>query len=152
MAIQPHIVHIVGHTEADHAATAKDIIEASKLARRAIDNALAGQPDMRFDPKVIKRCQHLVAEANITIQAIRGLAVPGTSDPLTDPEILSRAVYGGILDAPHLRNNPFAQGKISTRIINGACLAIDGTGQPILEEQRISEIHTYPNYHDDNKA
>jgi len=152
MAIQPHIVHIVGHTEADHAATAKDIIEASKLARRAIDNALAGQPDMRFDPRVIKRCQHLVAEANITIQAIRGLALPGSSDPLTDPEILSRAVSIGILDAPHLRNNPFAQGKISTRIINGACLAIDGTGQPISEEQRISEIHTYPNYHEDNKA
>ena len=52
MALRPHIVHIVGHTEADHAATAEDVIEASRLARRAIDNALHGQPDMSADPRV----------------------------------------------------------------------------------------------------
>ena len=45
MALKPHIYHIVGHTEAHHAATADDVIEASKIARRAIDNAL-GAPDM----------------------------------------------------------------------------------------------------------
>jgi hypothetical protein len=142
MAIQPHIVHIVAHTEADHAATAEDIIEASKLARRAIDNALAGQPDMRFDPKVIQRCKQLVAEAKITIQGIQNLADPLTTDPLIDPEILSRAVSFGILDAPHLRNNPFAQGKICTRILNGACIAIDGKGQSISEEQRLSKLYS----------
>ncbi len=36
MALKPHIVHIVGHTEADHAATAADIIDASLMARQAI--------------------------------------------------------------------------------------------------------------------
>ena len=44
MALRPHIVHVVGHTEAHHAATAKDVIAACKVARRAIDNALAGTP------------------------------------------------------------------------------------------------------------
>jgi hypothetical protein len=149
MAIQPHIVHIVGHTEADHAATAEDIIEASKLARRAIDNALAGQPDMRFDPKVIQRRKQLVAEAKFTIQGIQNLAGPLKSDPLTDPEILSKAVSMGILDAPHLRNNPFALGKISTRIIDGACMAIDIYGQAVSEEQRINEIISNLNGLDD---
>jgi len=151
MAIKPHIVHIVGHTEADHAATAEDIIEASKLAKRAIDNALAGQPDMQFDPKVTQRWKELVAEANFTIQGIRNLADYRTADPLTDPEILSKAVSIGILDAPHLRNNPFAKGKIRTRIIDGASLAIDGTGQSISEDQRISEIYSNPNVLHDNE-
>ncbi len=50
MALRPHIVHVVGHTEAHHAATADDVIEACKLARRAIENALAGQPDSAFRP------------------------------------------------------------------------------------------------------
>ena len=45
MALKPHIYHIVGHTEAHHAATAEDIIEASKIVRRAISNAL-GAPNM----------------------------------------------------------------------------------------------------------
>ena len=36
MALQPHIIHIVGHTEAHHAATAQDVIEASKQCGRNI--------------------------------------------------------------------------------------------------------------------
>lgn len=140
MALHPNIIHIVGHTEADHAATAGDVIDASMLARRAIENALAGQPDMGVDPKIIDRCQNLVHEAKITIQAIRELAKPGTTDPLIDPEALSRAVQNGILDAPHLRNNPFAQGKIKTRIVEGACQTVDDTGRIISEEVRLRNL------------
>jgi hypothetical protein len=51
MALKPHIYHIVGHTEAHHAATAEDIIEASRIARRAIENAVRGAPDMTADPR-----------------------------------------------------------------------------------------------------
>ena len=50
MALKPHIVHVVGHTEAHHAATADDVIEACGIARKAIDNALLGAPDMTADP------------------------------------------------------------------------------------------------------
>jgi len=140
MSIKPHIVHIVGHTEADHAATAKDIIQASKLAHRAIDNALAGQPDMRADPLVQERQKQLVEESNITIQSIRALGGPGVSDPLIDPTTLSNAVEKGILDAPHLRNNPFARGKIKTRVIKGACTAIDASGRQVSENERIANL------------
>jgi methylmalonyl-CoA mutase cobalamin-binding subunit len=59
MALKPHIVHIVGHTEAHHAATAEDIIVASRMARQAIDNALAGQPDMSSDPAIQARVSTL---------------------------------------------------------------------------------------------
>ena len=31
MALNPHIVHVVGHTEAHHAATAEDVIAACKV-------------------------------------------------------------------------------------------------------------------------
>lgn len=140
MSIKPHIVHIVGHTEADHAATAKDIIQASKLARRAIDNALAGQPDMRADPLVQERKEQLVEESKFTIQSIQALGSPGLSDPLIDPTTLSNAVDKGILDAPQLRNNPFARGKIKTRIIKGACTAIDASGRQVSEKERIANL------------
>lgn len=140
MSIKPHIVHIVGHTEADHAATAKDIIQASKLARRAIDNALAGQPDMRADPLVQERQEQLVEESKITMQSIRELGGPGVKEPLIDPTTLSLAVDKGILDAPQLRNNPFARGKIKTRIIKGACIAIDASGRQLSEKERIANL------------
>jgi len=140
MSLRPHIIHIVGHTEADHAATAEDIIEASNLARRAIENALNGQPDMQADPIIQERKEKIVTESRITIEAIQNLASVKVADPLTDPNTLSRAVSTGIMDAPHLRNNPYAKGKINTRIIEGACIAVDHSGRPMDETERLGEL------------
>ncbi len=140
MALQPHIVHVVSHTEAHHAATAEDVIEACKLARRAIENALRGQPDMTCDADVQQRRRELVREARVTLDAIGALAGPGVEDALTDAANLARAVTTGILDAPHLLNNPLARGRIASRIDSrGACLAVDRTtGSPVTEEDRVS--------------
>ncbi len=142
MALRPHIVHVVGHTEADHAATAEDVIEACRLARRAIANALQGQPDMTHDPLVQARREELIREARVTLDAIRSLAGPGVSDPLTDPATLARAVTAGVLDAPHLRNNPFARGEVVSRIDErGACVAVDPeSGRPISEAERLTRL------------
>jgi len=140
MAVRPHIIHIVGHTEAHHAATAEDIIEASSMARRAIENALAGQPDMTRDPAVQARKEELVSEAQVTLQAICSLAGEDVQDPLIDAETLGRAVSEGIMDAPHLRNNPFARGAVETRIVNGASQAVGADRKPITEKQRLAKF------------
>lgn len=136
VALKPDIVHIVGHTEADHAATAEEVIEAALMARRSIENALKGQPDMN-DDTVLKRKKHLIDEAYITLDCIRSLSFKDSIDPLTDPGVLAHAVKIGILDAPHLKNNPYASGKVKTRIINGACEAIGETGLPMSEKDRL---------------
>ena len=145
MALRPHIVHVVGHTEAHHAATADDVIEACRLARRAIENARHGQPDMTADPAVQQRRAELVREAGVTLEAIRALAGPAVADPLTDPATLARAVTSGVLDAPHLRNNPFARGQVVTRIDGrGACVAVDpATGRALSEEERVGGLVTW---------
>ena len=140
MALKPHIVHIVGHTEAHHAATAADIIQASRMARSAIDNTLAGQPDMTHDPAIQSRVEILTQEALTTIEAIKNLAPKSTVDPLVDPATLSKAVTTGILDAPHLKNNPFARGIIQTRVVDGACVAVDPEGNSISESTRIHHL------------
>lgn len=140
MSLEPHIVHIVGHTEADHAATSADVIEAANLARRAIENAITGQPDMSADPYIKQRREQLVAESNITIQAIKDLSLSETVDPLIDPQTLSQSVKVGIMDAPHLRNNKFASGKINTRILHGSCVAVDLSGKPLIEQDRINQL------------
>ena len=142
MALKPHIVHVVSHTEAHHAATADDVIEACKLARRAIENAVRGQPDMTLDPSVQQRRHELTREARTTVDAIHAVATPGVPDPLTDPATLTRSVTAGVLDAPHLRNNPFAHGEIVTRIDSrGACIAVDpATGSALSEEERLATL------------
>lgn len=140
MALKPHIIHVVGHTEAHHAATAEDVIEACKIARRAIQNGLAGQPDMTADPRIQERREELIAEAQVTLDTIRNLAAPGVTDPMLDPATLAKSIRSGILDAPHLKNNPFGRGLIRTQIANGQCLALDADGYPLTEKERLSKI------------
>ena len=137
MALRPEIIHVVGHTEADHAATAADVIEAAGIARRAIANALRGAPDMSADPSVQRRKQELIAETRVLLGAVRALAAPGVEDPWADAATLAQAVTSGLLDAPQLKNNRFARGRILTQVINGTCLAVDERGQPLSEENRL---------------
>jgi methylmalonyl-CoA mutase cobalamin-binding subunit len=140
MALKPHIYHIVGHTEAHHAATADDIIQASRIVRRAIENAVRGAPDMTADLLITKRRRELVKEANLLLDAISALAGPEIGDPFTDPATLARAVTCGLMDAPQLRNNKFGRGKIRTSIVNGANMAVDAKGKIIKEKTRLSKL------------
>jgi methylmalonyl-CoA mutase cobalamin-binding subunit len=139
MALKPHIYHIVGHTEAHHAATADDIIEASKIVRRAITNAL-GAPDMTQAPEVQQWKNILVEEARTVLSHIRIAASLSTPDPWIDPATLAKAVTSGLLDAPQLRNNKFALGRVKTRIIDGASIAVDEKGIPLSQRERIGKL------------
>jgi len=125
MALKPHIVHVVGHTEAHHAATAEDVIESCNIARRAIQNALNGQADMTYDPAVKARRTELVKEAQALLEAIRRLAEKDVPEPWLDAATLGKAVRSGLLDAPQLKNNPYARGAVVTTIDErGACVEL----------------------------
>jgi hypothetical protein len=138
MTLNPDIVHVVAHTEGDHAATPHDIIEACKIVRGVIRNCMAGLPSMIQDPVVLTRKQQLLEEAGVLLEAIRGLAPQGTADPWADPVTLGLAVRGGLMDAPHLKGNPVARGEVRTRMVNGTCCAVHpDTQKPLSERERI---------------
>jgi hypothetical protein len=141
MMLKPQIVHVVGFCEADHVATAEEVIESCKIANRVIHNCLLGTPDPLQDRDVRNRREELVREAWLLIRAITALGDEGSQDPLTDPSTYVRAVRAGVLDAPHLRNNPIARGELRTRMIRGACLAVDhDTNEPINEKTRLERL------------
>lgn len=139
MALKPSIVHVVGYTEAHHAATAEEVIESAEMAQQVIETALYGQPDLTADPRVRERAEELVSEAQVLLDAIRSLS-PHLEDPLSDPATLARAVQVGLLDAPQLKRNRFAPGRIRTRALNGAIVAVDERGRPLAERERVAEI------------
>ena len=139
MAVRPHIIHVVGHTEADHAATAEEVIEAAIMTQEVVETALRGNPDMTLDPAVQRRKDELIAETHRLIEAIRALG-PGEEDPLSSPSVLARAVGLGLLDAPQLINNAYAPGRVRTRGIDGAVWAVDGQGRPLTETERIAAV------------
>jgi len=141
MSLKPHIYHIVGHTEAHHAATADDVIEASKIVRRAIENAM-GAPDLTADKAITKRRKELVKEAKLLLDAISALAGPESGDPLTDAATLTQAVTSGLMDAPQLRNNKFGRGGVRTSIVNGASMTVNSKGKIVKEVKRLQSITT----------
>ncbi len=140
MALKPDIVHVVSYSEADHAATADDVIESCRMAQHVIELALRDIPDMTADPVVQRRRDALVEDALVVVDAIRQLGAGKGADPLLDPDVLTRAVEIGLLDAPHLRGNPHACGKVHTRIVDGANLPVDEHGKVLSEAERVKRI------------
>lgn len=140
MLLRPHIVHVVGFSEAYDVARPKEVIESVQIAAGTIHNILNGSIDIQNDPIIMERKEFLLKEAGVILDAIYTIG-KGSPDPWSDPETLASAVKLGILDAPHLVGNPAACGKITTRIIDGACWSCDPhTGEPVTEGQRIRAL------------
>ena len=141
MALRPHIVHVVGFSEADHASTAEELIESCAISRGAVEKALLGLPRIDVDPAVSSRKEALLADVDLLIGAIKRVGLKYTGDPLTSPDTLAEAVRLGLLDAADLRGGKIARGAIVTKIIGGACVTIDKTsGKPIEEAERIDQL------------
>ncbi|MCG9479272.1 MAG: cobalamin B12-binding domain-containing protein [Actinomycetia bacterium] len=141
MQLNPHIVHVVAYCEANHAAKTEDIIESSKIARKAITNCLAGCPDMKNDDRVQSRKQQLIAEAELILEKIRKLDKQNRyQDPLTAPAIIAEAIGRGVMDAPHLHGMKAASGKVRTVFVNGANVAVGSKGEILTEEQRLASL------------
>lgn len=140
MMIKPHIVHVVGYCEGDHAATPKDIIESCKIAEGAIKNSLLGLPDISENRQINERKDELLKEANLLLDTLKQTTDEDVEDPWSDPKTLAKAIKIGILDAPHLKGNKFAKGEIMTKMINGACYVIDLNGDILPEKRRLKEI------------
>jgi len=139
MALRPHIIHVVGFSEAHHAATDGDVIESALMTQEVVETALRGSPDLTADPAVQRRKDELVAETHRLLDAIRALG-PGEDDPLSSPTVLAEAVRRGLLDAPQLRSNRYAPGRVRTRAIGGAIWAVDESGRPLREAERLAAL------------
>ena len=138
MAIRPHIVHVVGYSEANYHVGPKELIESCRIATGSVRNALLGLPDPMKDPRIVARRDELLEDANVLLEKIREIAKGDVVDPWIDPKTLARAVNMGILDAPHLLGNPVARGKTITRMIDGASRPVDpSTGKPMTEHERF---------------
>ncbi|HHW70386.1 MAG TPA: cobalamin B12-binding domain-containing protein [Clostridiales bacterium] len=140
LALKPHIIHVVSFTEADHAATPDDVIESCKIVRGVLKNAWRDFPDMTRDPEVIKRKNYLLSEAREVICNIEQYFKDIYEDPLANPDCLASMVKLGLLDAPHLRGNPAALGKVRTMPLNGGYECIDANGNVLKDSERTKNI------------
>lgn len=142
LTLKPEIVHIVSYSEANHAALPDEIIESCKIVDQVINRMYSSEINM-IDSQILKRKEELIKQAKWIINLIPSLAKnkDELKDPYINPNVLNRLVKYGIFDAPHLKNNKYALGKIKTRIIDGACYSWDDLRQKRYNEiQRIKDI------------
>lgn len=141
MSLKPEILHVVAYCEAHHAAMPSDIIESCKIASKVVENAIYGMPDWTIDQEVQARKEELKKEARLLLKAIRALSDDTSLDPLLDPKNLANAVRQGLLDTPEITPSQNARGAITTRIVNGACYAVEPKTCRILsEEERLADL------------
>jgi hypothetical protein len=138
LALKPHVLHVVGYCEANHIVGSDELVESCKIIKGVIHSSLKDFPDMIKDKIAQQRKNELIKEARVLLGAIKKLG-DGSKDPWTDPEVLAKAIEVGLLDAPHLHGNPYAGGRIMTRMIEGKCYALDeNTGKILPEKERIN--------------
>ncbi len=141
MMARPQIVHVVGFSEADHAIQAEELVESCEIAHGAIRLALKGTPDPYADGWVRARMAHLKEQADRILEALQRIGKEMASDsPLTDPVVIAAGIRRGVLDAPHFKDYQVGKGAVRTGIVDGGCEVIDGGGQPVYEDERLSKL------------
>ena len=140
MNVHPNIIHVVGYSEAEHAATPAVIIESTKIVRGVIRSCLEGNADATQDETVQQRKTELLQVASYLLDFIRDFYADQSDDPLFDPGILTDCVRRGILDAPHLVKNDRYKGIIETRMIAGKCEVYDCKQKRLLHEKERLEL------------
>ncbi|TFH47812.1 MAG: methionine synthase [Bacteroidia bacterium] len=141
LALKPHILHVVGFSEGDHAILPDELIQSCNIVHGVLHNTLYGMPDLTDNKAVINRKNELKSEAEVLLGEIKRRGADMSDDPWSDPKVLSSAVMTGLLDTPHFRGKPHLLGEIMTREINGAWYAVDReTGEPLTENERIERI------------
>lgn len=138
LGLRPHILHVVGFTEADHAASAEEVVESCRIVQGVVRNALLGVPDPLADPRVRERSEGLRREALVLLGTLERFGRElGSDDPLADPEVLAQAIRTGLIDAPHLAGQQCALGQVRTGPVAGGCSALDTRGEPLAEADRL---------------
>jgi len=135
MNVRPHIIHVVGYSEALHAATPEVIIESCKIVRGVVRSTLSGNAEALNDPRVRERRDELLYETKYLLDFIRDEYSGVSADPLADAAVLSDCIKRGILDAPHIVKSGEFRGTLQTRVKDGKCLAWDGKEGRVMDER-----------------
>jgi len=141
LTLKPHILHVVGFSEGDHATHPDELTESCKIIHGVLFDCLDGMIDAGQDSKISERKYHLMNEAHELLLAIKEFGSDISDDPWSSPEVLAAAIKDGILDAPHFRGNKHLCGKIYTKLSEGSWNAIEeNTGEIIKEKERCKKI------------
>lgn len=153
MIINPSILHLVSYCEADHVATAEDVIESSQVLRHAVKLFKENEIDIRntIDWDIVhKRADFLYDEALTVLNALVEFEVGNNKINknelyihLSKPSLLKKAMQYQYMTAPGITNIKYANSNIFTKPSEYGFLDCYENWEdlkPMLESERIKKI------------
>lgn len=154
MCMNPHIIHIVSYCEANYAARPADIIDSSRLIRRAVRIFREHKADIMKEvdvPIVRERCDYLIKESTYLVNEIAKLHPQYMACPLEriapfvgDEDVLATAIEQKLMSAPGIINNKYRGNFITRPMQYGMINVVDDYVNPrvITERERIRDLKT----------
>lgn len=152
MCVDPHIIHIVSYCEANYAARPADIIDSSKLIRRAVRLFRENKEDILKEvnvPIVQERRAYLINESSYLINEIAKLNPKYQPCPLENvaqyvgnEDVIAFSIEKKIMSAPGIINERY-KGHFYTKPLKyGMIDVVDGfeNSKIISEKERLSTI------------
>lgn len=153
MCLDPHIIHIVSYCEANYAARPADIIDSSRLIRRAVRIFRNNKEEIlkyTEDPIVTERKQFLVEECTELVTEIAKIhpdfkpcRVEYMAKYLGNADVLATAIEQKMISAPGVMNDRY-KGNFSTKAMQyGMINVVDDYVNPriVTEKERLANIH-----------
>ena len=152
MCLDPHIIHIVSYCEANYAARPADIIDSSRLIRRAVRIFRQNKDDIMKlvnVPLVKERRDWLINESTYLLDQIAKLHPQYKPCPLEDmaqylgnEDVIASSIEQKLMTAPGIINTKYKGDFLTKPMKYGMINVVDDFTNPriIREEERLSKI------------
>ena len=152
MCLDPHIIHIVSYCEANYAARPADIIDSSRLIRRAIRIFRDHKEDIMKEvntPIVSERKEYLIKESEYLLQEIAQLnpryqlcPIEAIAQYVGDEDVIASSIEKKIMSAPGIINDKYKGDFITKPMKYGVINVVDDYTHPniITEAERLYNI------------
>ena len=151
MLMNPDIIHIVSYCEANYAARPEDIIDSSRLIRRAVKVFNQNKAELHAtlnNPIIHEREQHLYNECLYLLRLIAGdtniygnEGIRNLTPALGNPEAIIHAIESGIMSAPGIVNEKYKGNFYTKPMKYGMIDVVDNFIDPhsITERERLNQ-------------
>lgn len=154
MCMDPQVIHIVSYCEANYAAKPEDIIDSSKLIRRAIEIFRENQPDIEKylnSPIIRERKAFLVKETSYLLNEIAKLNLRydgsmNTIEELTpylgDADTIAQSIEKKFMSSPGIINPKYKADFLTKPMKYGMINVVNDYIDPtvITESERLRQI------------
>lgn len=153
MCMDPHIIHIVSYCEANYAARPADIIDSSRLIRRAVRIFRENKEDVMKEvdsPIVKERKEYLMKESTYLLNEIAKLHPAYKPVPITamaqylgDEDVIASSIEKKLMTAPGIINEKYRGDFITKPLKYGMIDLVDDYNHPrvITEKERLLTIN-----------